>query len=264
LALLIPLTAGGHGYPGHDPEDQVFEETGVTEKLGAALPLDLAFTDQDGKAVKLKDYFTGRPVAVSFNYYECPMICSMFLSNLADTANDLGELSLERDYQLITVSINAKEKLESAKRKAEAVHGLLAGVAAPNPRWPFLIGSATNIRIITQAAGVSFKELPHGEFAHPMALLVLTPEGKISRYLYGVQISPRDLRLALLEAAGGRIGQSATVNRVLMYCFHYDPVGKKYELYAINLMKAAGVLTLAGLALLFLALRRRQKATPSR
>lgn len=261
-AALLPLAALAHEFPTKDPEDKVFEEVGVTEQPDAQLPLDLTFTDQDGRSVRLRDYFTGQPVVLTLNYYECPVLCSMLLSNLADTANRIGGLSLNRDFRIVTLSFNAKEKLAAAKRKADAVHGLLTGVSAPNERWPFLIGDAAGIAAVTRAAGYRFQELPDGEFAHPAADLVLTPEGKVSRYLYGMEVSPRDLRLALLEAAAGKIGGSNLVNQALLFCFHYDPVGKKYQLYAINLMKAVGVVTVLGIGLLFLALRRREKAAP--
>ena len=135
------------------------------------------------------------------------------------------------------------------------MHALIKGVGDPASRWPFLIGDEKAIEALTRAVGFRYRKAG-AEFAHPDVSIVLTPDGRISRYLYGIAQDPKDLKLALIEAAGGRIGESQALNRALLYCFHYDPVGKKYALYARNIMTAGGVLTLVLLGALYLALWR--------
>ena len=243
-----------------DPQDAVLREIAVEEKLGAALPLDLAFFDQAGREVKLRDYFTGKPVVLTLNFYECPMLCPMELHNLAGTVSKVQGLALGRDYRLVTVSFNAEETLPAAQKIAASIYGMMEGAEAPEKNWPFLIGREADIQKLTQAVGYHYKQIAENNFAHPAAIVVLTPEAEVSRYLYGLVIEPFNLRLALLEAAEGKIGGTPILNQAIMFCFHYDPAGRKYALYAWNLMKVTGVLTLAGVGLIFLVARMRKPA----
>ncbi|MBI5419864.1 MAG: SCO family protein [Deltaproteobacteria bacterium] len=232
----------------------------MDEKLGAGVPLDLILRDQDGSAVRLGDVLAGRPAVLTLNYFTCPMLCPVTLRNLLGTVERLGGISLARDFRIVTVSIDPDERIETARDRAKEIQALMKGVGDPASRWPFLIGGKHEIRELTGAVGIRYRKVG-AEFAHPDVAVVLTPEGRISRYLYGVEQDPRDLKLALIEAAGGRIGESAAMNRVLLFCFHYDPVEKKYALYARNIMKAGGVLTLAFLASMYLALWMGRKRT---
>ena len=235
LAILVQTATPAAS---HDPQDRILEQLGVNEQLGARIPGELAFLDQAGKSVRLADYFTGVPIILTLNYYACPTLCPLVFRNLAGTVGKLGELKLDRDFRIVTVSINPDESPALAREKSAATYALLGNTADPGSRWPFLMGSAPSIERLAQCVGVRYVRLGKNEFAHPSVLVLLTPEARVSRYLYGVEQRPRDLKLALIEASGGKIGASTLVNRALLYCFHYDPVGKKYVLFAARLMTA--------------------------
>jgi protein SCO1 len=240
LAFLLLVPALLHAA---DPQDAILREIGVDEKPGAQIPLDLPFTDASGKAVRLGDYLRDGPVILTLNYYTCPMLCPLTFRGLAATMAEVKGLSPSKDYRIVTVSIDPAEIPEIVRAKANESHALVAGLKDPDSRWPFLYGGAEAIRRLTEAVGYRYKRVGT-EFAHPSAQIVLSPGGKVSRYLYGFQIPPRDFKLALLEAADGKIGASSAENVILLYCFHYDPVGKKYSLVAMNVMKLAGAVTL--------------------
>lgn len=254
LALSFPSSSFAH-----TEADTLLPEVGVDEKLGGKVPLDLVFTDARGKAVRLGDYFDGgSPVLLTLNYFACPMLCPLTFRKLAGTIQAIGALSLERDYRIVTVSIDPEEIPELARAKSGETHAMLPGIAAIDARWPFLMGNAPGIEALTKALGIRYTRLGKNNFAHPTVAIVLTPDGKVSRYFYDLDIRPQDLRLALIEAAGGKIG-NPVLNRVLLYCFHYDPVGRKYALIATNVVKVAGGATALLLALLLLALWRRER-----
>jgi protein SCO1/2 len=240
--------------PAHTEQDELLPNIGVDEKLGAQLPLDLAFIDQDGKTVRLKDYIAGRPVILSLNYYSCPTLCPLVFRNLSRTISSIKGLSPARDYSIVTVSIDPEETVERARAKAEETWRMAPAVAPPARHWPFLLGKQGNIERLAKGTGFRYTRLGPGNFAHPSVFIVITPTGKVARYLYGIDLSPADLKLALMEAAGGKIGGSPFLNQVLLYCYHYDPVGKKYGLAAVNIMKIAGggILLLLGVLLFFL------------
>jgi len=247
-----------------DPQDAILREVGVDEKPGAAIPRDLPFTDASGKPVRLADYLGDGPVLLTLNYYTCPMLCPLTFRSLAATMTQLKGFSLARDYRVVTVSIDPDEIPEIARAKANETHALMPGVREADARWPFLYGSAESIRRLTESVGYRYVKVGR-EFAHPAAMIVLSPGGTVSRYLYGVEIDPRDLKLALIEASEGKIGASSAGNALLMYCFRYDPVGKKYMLYALNIMKAVGAVTVVLLAALLAVLwRRHGRATKPR
>jgi protein SCO1/2 len=237
--------------------DEILKQIGVDEKLGGQVPLDLPFKDAEGKNVLLGDFFGKGPVLLTLNYYTCPMLCPLTLRNLLSSAEGMGGISLSRDFRIVTVSIDPDEKPDAARARAGEMHAMMKGIGEPGSRWPFLYGGREETGRLTAAAGFRYRKVGD-EFAHPDVALVLTPNGKISRYLYGVQQETRDLRLALIEAAGGRIGKSTLVNRALLFCFHYDPVERKYALYARNIMKAGGIFTLVFLGVLYLALWKRR------
>lgn len=243
-----------------DPQDAILREIGVVEKPGAAIPRDLPFTDASGKPVRLGDYLGDGPVLLTLNYYTCPMLCPLTFRSLASTMARVKAISLERDYRVVTVSIDPDEIPEIVRAKANETHALLEGLKDGDARWPFLYGSAGSIRRLTETVGYRYRKVGR-EFAHPAVTIVLSPDGKVSRYLYGVEIDPRDLKLALIEASEGKIGASSAGNALLMYCFRYDPVGKRYMLYARNIMKAAGAVTVLLLAGLLAVLWRRYGKT---
>jgi len=240
----------------NDPQDDILRSIGVEEKLGGSVPLEDVFRDGNGKVVRLRDYVAGGPVLLTLNYYTCPMLCPLTLRNLLGAAREMRGIDLARDFRIVTVSINPGEKQETARARAGEIHSEMQGIEDPASRWPFLLGGEEAVGALTDAVGFRYRKVGE-EFAHPDVVVVLTPGGRISRYLYGVEQDPADLKLALIEAAGGNIGESTALNQVLLFCFHYDPVGKKYALYARNIMRAGGVLTLALLGTLLLVLWRR-------
>ncbi|MDO8737937.1 SCO family protein [Candidatus Deferrimicrobium sp.] len=255
LLTLFPATALAA-----DPQDAILQEVGVDEKLGAAIPRDLPFTDASGKPVRPADYLGAGPVLLTLNYYTCPMLCPLTFRSLAATMAQVKGFSLARDYRVVTVSIDPDEIPEIARAKANETHALMPEVREGDARWPFLYGSADSIRRLAESVGYRYRKVGK-EFAHPAVTIVLSPGGTVSRYLYGIEIDPRDLKLALIEASEGKIGASSAGNALLMYCFKYDPVGKKYMLYARNIMKAAGAVTLVLLAGLVAFLWRRYGRT---
>lgn len=263
LASLLCLLAGDAARAHvQDPQDEILKAVGLDERLGAALPLDAPFLDDAGKAVRLRDFFTGGPVILTLNYYTCPMLCPLTLRNLLAAAQGIRGISLERDFRIVTVSIDPAETQEAARARAAEMRPMMAGIRDPGARWAFLRGDAASVAALTRAVGFRYVKVG-AEFAHPDASVVLTPDGRVSRYVYGVDPSAAFLKMALLEASGGRIGESEAMNRVILYCFHYDPVGKKYAIYARNIMKAGGILTLVLLGALYLGLwgRRRGAGT---
>jgi len=248
-AVLFPCRLNAHS-----PSDEGFPDIGVDEKLGVQLPLDLTFSDQDGKAVRLGDFFTGGPVLLSLNYYSCPTLCPLVFRNLTRTISIVKGLSIEKDYSIVTVSIDPEETQGRARAKADETWRMTPGFMIPAGRWPFLLDNKGAIDRLTASVGFRYSRVGMNNFAHPSVLVVLTPKGKVARYLYGIDIRPADLRLALMEAAGGKIGGSPFLNQVLLYCYHYDPVGKKYGLAAVSIMKISGVGMILFLALLFISL----------
>jgi protein SCO1/2 len=260
--LSVPRPVEGHAV--NDPQDEILRSIGVDEKLGGAIPRDALFRNQKGDEVRLGDYLAGGPVLLTLNYYTCPMLCPLTLRSLLDTMDRMKGITLDRDFRVVTVSINPEDGPAVARARAGEIHAQMKGKSDPASRWPFLLGDEKAIGALTGAVGFRYRKVGN-EYAHPDVVVVLTPRGEISRYLYGIEQDPADLKLALIEAAGGNIGESTALNRVLLFCFQYDPVGKKYALYARNIMRAGGVLTIALLGGLLLVLwkRGRSKATQS-
>jgi len=251
---LLPRSAGAH-----DPQDEVLQQVGVDERLGQPIPTGLRFRDQTGKKVRLADYFTGGPAIVTLNYYACPTLCPLVFRNLAGSVRHLGNLKLGKDFRIVTVSINPDEIPALARDKSVATYAMLGGLSEPENRWPFLMGDQSAIENLAQSVGVRYSRQGKNDFAHPNVLVVVTPDGRVSRYLYGLEVRPRDLKLALVEAADGRIGGSRLSNSLLLYCFHYDPVGKKYVLFASRLMTVSMLGVLAVTVAMLIRLWRREK-----
>ena len=248
-----PAAGGGYGYT---PLRQIGDESvDVVERLGESIPDGLRFHDSFHNDVALKDSFDGKkPVVVSLVYFECPMLCSLVMKGLMRALNESG-LQLGKDYQGVTVSFNPKDTPRAA---AEAQRGYLAALKSAGKAraqdWPFLTGGEANVRALAEALGFKYRyDAPTDQFAHPAVAFVLTPEGRISRYLYGFDFPGRDLRLSLVEASGGRVGTS--FDRVLLKCFRYDPGTGRYRVYAMNFVRGgafASFLALAvGLAVLW-------------
>lgn len=246
---------------GQLPED--LEEVGISQRLDEQLPLDLRFRDANGRAVRLGDYFhPERPVMLSLVYYECPMLCTVVLNGLLETLREMDWTPGEQ-FELVTVSIDPQEPPRLAQvKKQNMIRALGRPEAAAG--WHFLTGEPAAVAELTERVGFRYRYLPEsGEFAHPAALFVITPDGRISRYLFGVNHPPRTVRLSLVEAADGKIG--SPVDQFLLYCYSYDAAEGRYTPVAMRIMRVAGGLTaiVLGTALVGLwrlDLRRRARA----
>jgi protein SCO1/2 len=229
----------------------------VIEHLGEQIPLDLEFTGDDGSVVHLKDFFRpGKPVLLILAYYRCPMLCGLVLKGLTAGVSKLA-FTPGQDFQMVTVSINPEEiyTLAAAKKK-----NLMAALNKPVQKngWVFLTGKAENSKKLADALGFQYYYLKErNEYAHPAVSFILTDEGIISRYLYGIEYKESDLRLSLLEASKGEIG--TTLDRIILYCFHYDPDAGAYVLFAGNLMRIGGVVILLILGTILFILWRKEK-----
>jgi protein SCO1/2 len=248
--------------PPTDAPPAILDEVRVEEKLSAPVPLDLVFTDWNGAPYPLSKAFDGaRPVVLSLVYYDCPMLCGLIQSGVARAMRENG-LLLGRDYQAVTVSFDPAEKpaMAAAQRR-----GYLQSLGVPDagPAWPFLVATEAAARRLSDAVGFHYRwDEATGEWAHLAAIFVLTPGGKVSRYLYGIEFPPKDFRLALVEAADGRVGTS--FDRFLLTCYRYDPASRKYEPYAWGIVRAGAALVLAALTTLIVGLVLREKRAQRR
>ncbi|MFI5323158.1 MAG: SCO family protein [Thermodesulfobacteriota bacterium] len=220
------------------------KDIGFDEKLGAVVPGDIMLRDEDNEPVKIKDLLTpGKPVILNLAYFRCPRLCSITADGLIQVMNEQKALELGKDFKILTVSFDPKDTPESAGNKAVRYRERVLQGVSLKENWLFLTSDQEDIKKLTDAVGFKFK--PDGEeFAHPSGVIVLTPEGKVSRYLEGIQYDPEDFRLALLEASEGKIGSSELINKVLLFCYGFDPIGKRYALKALYIVKAAGIITL--------------------
>jgi len=236
LALALAVSSAAvHAAP---PLPAELEGVGITEKLGETIDLDLTFIAENGYPVALKEYFgKGKPVLLNLVYFQCPMLCNLILNGQTKTLREIP-WTPGQEFEIVTISIDPSETFALAGAKKQAY---LASYERPAPGWHFLADHQGNVKRLAEQVGFAYRwDDKTEQFAHAAALMILTPEGRVSRYLYGIQFKARDLRLALTEASGGRIGSVG--DRLLLYCFHYDPRARSYVLFATNLMRAGGVL----------------------
>ncbi len=219
---------------------------GVQEHLGEWLDLELEFSDQNGKAVQLKDYFqAGRPVIIAPVYYTCPRMCTLVLNGVAQMIRDV-DMQLGDDYVVLNISFDATNTPAMAKAKAATYYDSVKPKQADG-HWQFLTGSQEAIDQVMNQIGFKYKWI-NDAYSHASIITFLGDDGKITRYLYGVQYPSRDARLALVEASEGKVG--TTLDRFLIFCFHYDPLAGKYTFMATNIMRVGGVLTILALSIL--------------
>jgi protein SCO1/2 len=233
---------------------------GIDQKLNQQLPLDLVFRNEKGESVKLGDYFGKKPVMLSLVYYQCPMLCNQVLNGMV-TAFKVMAFQPGQEFEVVTVSFDPRETaaLAAAKKNTYVNYLPEARRARAADGWHFLSGDEANIKRLTDAVGFRYHfDEATNQFAHASAIYVTTPQGKLARYFYGIEYAPRDLRLGLIEAADNKIG--SPVDQLLLYCFHYDPATGKYGAAVMNLMRGAGLVTLAVIAGMLLMLRRRDRA----
>jgi protein SCO1/2 len=238
---------------------ETLKTVGIEQKLGAPLPLDVELKDEHGQLVPLGKYFrSGRPVIVAFVYFECPMLCNQVLNGLTGSLKGMN-FDAGKEFDVVAISFDAKEFGKdglAASKKASYMERY--GRPGTEQGWHFLTGTDESIARVTSAAGFSFEwDEKTSQYAHAAGVMVANPKGELSHYFYGIDYSPRDLKLALTEAGENKIGTAA--DQLLLYCFHYDPSKGKYGFAILNLVRLGGVATLLGLGAMGFVFWRRNK-----
>lgn len=240
LLLLAPLPTHAQA-----PPPVAVAAAGFDQRLDHLLPLDLPFRNEAGQTVRLSDYVADRPVLLTFNYFHCTDLCPLMLEEMAKTLREL-DFGLGSEYRVLTVSIDPNETTAEAMQKKNELLSLYG--RSGDAGWHFLLGAPTVLSVLAQAAGLRYQyDGANNVYVHPLGVVVLTPQGRIARYLYGLDIPAGDLRLALVEASQGRIG--TPIDQVALLCYHYDPVTGTYSNIALKVAQWIGVATVAALAL---------------
>ncbi len=234
------------------------KDVGIDQRLDQQVPLNLSFTNEAGATVPLSSFFhSKKPVILAPVYYRCPMLCSQILTGLASS---LKAVSFDpgRDFEIVAVSFDPKDTFETAAAKKQ-MYLKRYGRANTANGWHFLTGDEANIKALTDALGFHYKYDPAtDQFAHASGVMILTPDGRLSRYFYGVEYAPRDMRLGLVEASQNKIG--SPVDQLLLFCYHYDPATGKYGAMAMNMVRIAGAgFVLVGGTVLLIALKREKR-----
>jgi protein SCO1/2 len=250
LVLCTTATAQQFGLPA------MVRGVGIDQNLNGQIPLELLFKDETGQTVRLGQYFRQKPVVLALVYYECPMLCDMVLNGLTHSMEQIT-LNIGRDFDVVSVSFNPRETWQlAAAKKANYVEKYQRKGAAEG--WHFLTGKEDAIKKLADAAGFHYKYEPvTKQFAHAAGIMVLTPEGRIARYFYGIEYKPRDFRLGLVEASRNKIG--SPVDAILLFCYHYDPMTGKYGPIISNVIRALGSATVIALGTLLFVLIRRER-----
>ena len=238
----------------------ILSRVGITQNLGVQIPPDLEFRDEIGKTVRIGDFFGSKPIVLSLVYFDCPALCTEVLNGELRTMKAIS-LDLGKDFDAVTVSFEPKDRPALARAKRDVYAGQYGRPGAAE-HWHFLTGDAESVEALTNVVGFRYAyDASIRQYAHAAAILILTPDGRIDRYFYGVQYAARDVRLGLVEASQGKVG--SLTDQALLYCYQYDPMTGKYGLAVMNVLRAAGGLTvvLLGGFLLMMFLRERRRAT---
>ncbi len=237
---------------------QALRDVGIDQHLNQTIPLDTAFRDENGNNVKLQDFFGKRPVILSLVYYECPMLCTLVLNGLTSSLKAMS-LTPGTDFDIVTVSFNPHDTSELAAAKKQHYLEVYRRQGAEQS-WHFLTGDQESIDRLAKSVGFRYRYQPEtGQYAHASGIVILTPDGRIARYLFGVEYAPRDLRLSLVEASRGQIGSVA--DQLLLYCFQYDAAMGRYTPMVFLAVRIGGIVTVLGLVASILIMRRRDRAT---
>jgi protein SCO1 len=237
------------------------ENVGIEQHLDTQVPADLAFVDETGRAVKFGDYFGRKPLILNLVYYTCPMLCGETLAGLTGSMKAI-KFDVGREFEIVTVSFNPREtpEMAAAKKKEYLERYGRPGAAAG---WHFLTGPPESIDALTKAVGFQYQYDPRiNQYAHATAIMLLTPQGRISRYFYGVEFAPKDLRLGLVEASQEKIGNA--VDQILLYCYHYNPAAGKYGAVVANMLRLGAAVTIVFVGGLVIVLLRLEKMAPPR
>lgn len=235
---------------------RVLDQVKIEQRLGEPLPLETRFRDEEGRSVRLGDYFGQRPVIVVFNYYQCPMLCSQVLNGLTSALAAM-KFTAGKEFEVVAISIDARETPQMAA-DAKAKYLLRYGRPGSDGGWHFLTGDQAAIDAAAKAAGFRYVwDERTQQFAHGSGIMVATPAGRLAQYFYGIEFSPRDLRLAVVESSQGKVG--TVVDSVLLFCYHYDPAAGKYGAAIMNVMRVGALLTMFTLGGFMLVMFRRER-----
>jgi len=231
---------------------------GIDQRLDQQMPLSLVFHDEAGRDVPLSSFFHGKPVILALVYYRCPMLCTQILNGLESS---LKAVSFDpgKDFEIVAVSFDPKDTWQTAAAKKQTYLKRYGRANSANG-WHFLTGDETNIKALTDAVGFHYKYDPAtDQFAHASGIMIVTPDGRLSRYFYGVEYAPRDVRLGLVEASRNKIGNP--VDQILLFCYHYDPSTGKYGALVMRMIRVAGAgFVLVGAAAIWFALKREKRS----
>jgi protein SCO1 len=225
---------------------ELLRDVGIDQKLGNQAPLNAEFRDEKGQTVQLGQYFHGKPVILALVYYQCPMLCTQVLDGMLHTFKELS-WDAGKQFEVVTISIDPRDNVAESAAKQVMFAGLYGRPNAING-WHFLTGKDPAIHQLADAVGFRYAfDAQSGQFAHASTIIILTPEGKVSRYFYGISYPVRDVRLGLVEASSGKIG--TPIDQILLYCYHYDSSTGKYGLVVANMLKAGAAITVLVLGL---------------
>ena len=237
------------------PLPAMLEGVGVDEKIGRNIDLDLTFIAENGYPVPLRQFFhAGRPVILNLVYYKCPMLCNLVLNGQTASLRDIPWTPGD-EFEVVTISIDPSEGFDLAREKRATI---LGSYGKPAPGWHFLADQDGHAKRLAEAIGFHYRyDEKIEQYAHAAAIMVLTPDGKMARYLYGIRFRSRDLRLALTEASEGK--GKFTIDKLLLFCYHYDPASRSYTLFATNVMRAGGILTVLILGFVLLSFWKKER-----
>ena len=266
--MCASLAALGQAAPkgelGQTPNQKpsIFDHIGIDQHLNAQVPLDLAFTDEYGQPVQLRQYFGQRPVIMSMAYYTCPMLCSQVQNGIAGALNGVRRFNVGRDFNVLTVSFDPRDTPQSALReKTEYLKRYRR--AGSDQGWHFLTGKKEQIDALAQVLGFRYAWDPEiQQYAHVSGIMLVTPDGRIAQYYYGIEYPPKDLQLGLIEASKGKIGNLA--DQVLLYCYHYDPTRGQYGAVIFNILRLCALATVLVLGGFLVIMFRRDAAVAKR
>jgi protein SCO1 len=251
--LLGALPVGAQQTASSQPP--LLQGVGIAQAMNQQVPPNLTFRDETGKDVRLGDYFGKKPIVLSLVYFNCPFMCTEVLNGELRALQGIS-LTLGKDYEAVTVSFDPKDRSPEAALKSRIYTGMY-GRAVSGSGWHFLTGDQQSITALTDAVGFHYAyDPPSEQFAHATAIMILTPQGRIARYFYGMQYPARDVRLGLVEASEGKIG--SPTDAALLFCYHYDPLTGKYGLVIVNVMRIAGVVTMLVLGIFLWVMFRRE------
>ncbi len=256
MVTAAPLSAQWTRQKEDPPPAQMVQRVGIDQHLGAQVPLDLPFRDEDGRDVRLGDYFGKRPVVLALVYYECPMLCNQVLNGLTQTMRVMS-LNAGRDFDVVVVSFDPNEGPSLAHAKKIAYVSKYGRQDAASG-WHFLTGTRQSSAALAKSVGFRYEwDAQSNQWAHGAGIMVVTPAGIISKYFYGIEYGVRDVRLGLVEASNNKIGTVA--DQVKLLCFRYDPMTGKYGMVILNLIRLGGALTLAALGTFIAVMLRRER-----